>query len=80
MSPLFPPFGKPRLHRSDAPSRGRGRSPVARPVLFNTELIKRPWKTPSQVELATAEWVDWLNHRRRQGEIGYVPHVECDAT
>ncbi|MGW5434948.1 IS3 family transposase, partial [Streptomyces sp. NPDC004059] len=33
--------------------------------LFKTELIKpqRPWKTLSQVELATAEWVDWYNHR-----------------
>ncbi|WP_328904658.1 DDE-type integrase/transposase/recombinase (plasmid) [Streptomyces sp. NBC_00441] len=29
--------------------------------LFKTELIKpqRPRKTPSQVELATAEWIDW---------------------
>jgi transposase InsO family protein len=42
--------------------------------LFKTELIKpqRPWKTLSQVELATAEWVDWYNHRRLHGEIGHV--------
>ena len=33
--------------------------------LYKTELIKpqRPWRSLSQVELATAEWVDWYNHR-----------------
>jgi putative transposase len=38
--------------------------------LFKTELIKprRPWKTLSQVELATAEWIDWYCHRRLRGE------------
>ncbi|QKV95970.1 IS3 family transposase [Streptomyces sp. NA02950] len=49
--------------------------------LFKTQLIKpqRPWKTLSQVELATAEWVDWYNHRRLHGEIGHVPPVEYEA-
>jgi len=49
--------------------------------LFKTELIKprRPWKSLSQVELATAEWVDWYNHRRLHGEIGHVPPVEYEA-
>lgn len=49
--------------------------------LFKTELIKpqRPWRTLSQVELATAEWVDWYNHRRLHGEIGHVPPVEYEA-
>ncbi|MFD3537826.1 integrase core domain-containing protein, partial [Streptomyces sp. NPDC058661] len=49
--------------------------------LFKTELIKprRPWKTLSQVELATAEYIDWYNHRRLHGEIGHVPPAEYEA-
>ncbi|MCY0955347.1 IS3 family transposase, partial [Streptomyces sp. H27-S2] len=49
--------------------------------LFKTGLIKpgRPWKTLSQVELATAEWVDWYCHRRLHGEIGHIPPVEYEA-
>jgi putative transposase len=50
--------------------------------LFKTELIKprRPWKTLAEVELATAEWIDWYNHRRLHGEIGHVPPAEYEAT
>ncbi|MFE0701715.1 IS3 family transposase [Streptomyces sp. NPDC058872] len=49
--------------------------------LFKTELIKpqRPWKTLSQVELATAEWIDWYNHRRLHGEIGHAPPIEYET-
>ncbi|WP_326614420.1 IS3 family transposase [Streptomyces scopuliridis] len=49
--------------------------------LFKTEVIKprRPWKTLSHVELATAEWIDWYNHRRLHGEIGHIPPVEYEA-
>ncbi|MEE1807995.1 IS3 family transposase [Streptomyces sp. BE133] len=49
--------------------------------LLKTELIKpgRPWKTLSQVELATAEWVDWYCHSRLHGEIGHVPPVEYET-
>ncbi|MFB7216500.1 integrase core domain-containing protein [Streptomyces sp. NPDC056255] len=49
--------------------------------LFKTELINpgRPWRTLSQVELATAEWVDWDCHRRLHGEIGHIPPVECET-
>lgn len=33
--------------------------------LYKTELIKprKPWRTIEEVELATAEWVNWFNHR-----------------
>ncbi|MFJ2478476.1 IS3 family transposase [Streptomyces sp. NPDC087659] len=46
-----------------------------------TELIKpqRPWKTLSQVELATAEWINWYCHRRLHSEIGHVPPVEYET-
>ncbi|MGW3738237.1 integrase core domain-containing protein [Streptomyces sp. NPDC005148] len=49
--------------------------------LFKTELIKpgRPWKTLSQVELATAEWIDWYCHRRLHGEIGHIPPGEYET-
>ncbi|WP_256104046.1 IS3 family transposase [Streptomyces sp. ODS05-4] len=49
--------------------------------LFKTELIKpgRPWRTLSQVELATAEWIGWYNHRRLHGEIGHIPPVEYET-
>jgi len=34
--------------------------------LCKTKLIKarRPWKGFEDLEVATAEWVDWFNHRR----------------
>ena len=34
--------------------------------LYKTELIKprKPWRSVDDVEFATAEWVDWYNHRR----------------
>ncbi|WSA04903.1 IS3 family transposase (plasmid) [Streptomyces sp. NBC_00841] len=49
--------------------------------LYKTELIKpqRPWKALGDVELATAEWVDWYNHSRLHGEIGHVPPAEYEA-
>lgn len=50
--------------------------------LYKTELIKpqRPWKALNDVELATAEYVDWYNHRRLHGEIGHVPPAEYETT
>lgn len=34
--------------------------------LYKTELVKprRPWKGLDDLEIATAEWLDWFNHRR----------------
>ena len=49
--------------------------------LHKTYLIKRrgPWRTPTDVELGTAEWIDWYNNRRLHGEMGHVPPVEYEA-
>jgi putative transposase len=50
--------------------------------LYKTELIKpgKPWRTVEQVELATAEWVDWFNNRRLHGYCGDMPPIELEAT
>jgi putative transposase len=48
---------------------------------YKTELIKarKPWRTIEEVELATAEWVHWFNHRRLYEYCGDVPPVELEA-
>ena len=49
--------------------------------LFKTEVIQRqgPWRTREAVEFATLAWVDWFNHRRLLGPIGFVPPAEYEA-
>ena len=49
--------------------------------LYKTELIKprAPWRTVDQVELATAEWVDWFNHRRLYQYCGDIPPTDMEA-
>jgi putative transposase len=49
--------------------------------LYKTELIKprRPWRSLAQVELATAEWIDWSNHHRLHSAIGHLPPVEYES-
>jgi transposase InsO family protein len=44
-------------------------------------LIRRPapWKTLADVELATAEYVDWFNTRRLHTAIGGIPPAEHQA-
>ena len=48
--------------------------------LYKTELIRPrgPWRTVDQVELATAEWVDWFNHRRLYEQCGDIPPVDLE--
>ena len=42
--------------------------------LYKTEVIKRrAWRTHEEVELATARWVDWYNHRRLNEYAGDMP-------
>lgn len=38
-----------------------------------------PYKTISDVEFATAGWVDWYNHRRLHGSLGMVSPDEYEA-
>ena len=62
----------PRRRRDQAIDRGRRLIPLDNALaesvngLFKTELIKpcRPWKGSGDLEIATAEWVDWFNHHR----------------
>ncbi len=48
--------------------------------LFKTELIKPrgPWRTLDAVEIATAEWVDWFNHRRLYEYCGDIPPADLE--
>jgi putative transposase len=50
--------------------------------LYKTELIKprRPWHALADVELATAEWIDWYNHQRLHTAIGNIPPTEHETT
>jgi putative transposase len=49
--------------------------------LYKAELIGRhgPWRTASQVELATLAWVGWWNQRRLHGAIDNIPPAEHEA-
>jgi putative transposase len=50
--------------------------------LYKAELVHRrgPWRGCDDLEFATLQWVDWFNHRRLFGAIGYVPPAEYEAT
>ena len=46
---------------------------------FKTELIAdRVWRTRTQLELATVEYVSWFNHERLHGALGDIPPVEFE--
>jgi putative transposase len=49
--------------------------------LYKTELIKArgPWKNIDDVEIATAEWSDWFNHRRLYEYCGDIPPAELET-
>ena len=48
--------------------------------LFKTEKIRRegPWKTLSDVELATLEWVDWFNNARLHSACGRLSPAQYE--
>jgi len=50
-------------------------------ALYKAELIgpRGPWRTASQVELATLEWVTWWNQRRLHGALDHTPPAEHEA-
>lgn len=50
--------------------------------LYKAELVyaRAPWRGGEDLELATLEWVDWFNHRRLFGALGYVPPAEYEAS
>ena len=50
--------------------------------LYKAELVhhRGPWRGCDDLELATLDWVDWFNHRRLFGAIGYVPPAEYEGT
>ncbi len=49
--------------------------------LYKAELINRqgPWRTSSDVELATAGWVHWWNTQRLHSACGDIPPAEYEA-
>jgi putative transposase len=48
--------------------------------LYKAELIHRRarWRSVEEVELATAEWVHFWNHRRLHSATGYLPPAEYE--
>ena len=48
--------------------------------LYKTEKIRRegPWKTLSDVELATLEWVDWFNPTRLNSACGRLSPAQYE--
>ena len=49
--------------------------------LFKAELVRNrgPWKSIDDLKIATAEYIDWFNHRRLHGEIGLLPPAEYET-
>ncbi|MFC0000568.1 MULTISPECIES: IS3 family transposase [Brachybacterium] len=50
--------------------------------LLKAELVRNcgPWRSIDELEIATAEYIDWFIHRWLHGEIGMIPPVELEDT
>jgi putative transposase len=47
---------------------------------YKTELIAdRVWRTRTQLELATVEYIAWFNHDRLHQSLGDLPPAEYEA-
>jgi putative transposase len=47
--------------------------------LYKAEVVhRRSWRSREELELATLRRVDWYNHRRLLGPIGYIPPAEAE--
>jgi putative transposase len=48
--------------------------------LYTAEVIHRQtWRSLEQIELVTAEWVEWWNQRRLHTAIDDLPPAEYEA-
>jgi transposase InsO family protein len=54
-----------------AAAKGSGR-------LLLLTVFRGPWRSLEQVELATAEWIEWWNHRRLHGATDDRPPAEYE--
>jgi len=58
----------------------RKRAEAVEHLRFKAEVIHRQtWRSLEQVELATAEWVEWWNQRRMHTGISDLPRAEYEA-
>lgn len=51
-----------------------------RPLQDRVDQPRKPWRGLADVELATAEWVDWFNNQRLHTAIGDIPPTSTRPT
>lgn len=49
--------------------------------VFKADLVhnRGPWSGIKDLAIAVAEYIDWFNHRRLQGELGHRPPIEIET-
>ena len=80
---IHPAAGRGRSCRVGRLDRRRDDNALAEAFnsLFKAELVrnKGPWAGIDDLEIATAVYLDWFNHRRLHGEIGTIPPTESET-